>query len=90
MKVDANELFDGLRAEFTDPKLKEIATKLGAQATVLGARALIGEDVSVELAHVRAQAAMLTAEEVATVRRVTLEWISGVFTKVALAALATS
>jgi len=64
-----------LRGRIADPARQQILVQLTTDLAQLSSRALAGENVEAELRHVRAQGAMLAAEEAALVRNTLLDWI---------------
>lgn len=65
-----------VRARISDPARQAIAAQIAADAAKLSLRALAGEDVGAEIAHVRAQALLLVSEESEVVRLSVMSWIA--------------
>lgn len=69
-------LLAAVRARISDPARQAIAAQIADDAAQLSVRALAGEDVSAELAHVRAQGLLLASEESEVVRLSVLSWVA--------------
>ncbi len=82
------DLIAQLRGRIMDPARQAIVEALAQDVTQLQVRALAGEDVQREMAHVKAQAASLTATEAAFVREAVLGWVGEIARVVVGAAFA--
>lgn len=79
-------LVEQLRGRITDPARQVVVEQLVADVAQLQVRAVAGEPLEQELAHVRAQMASLTATEAAFVRDAWVGWIGMVTREVVHAA----
>lgn len=69
------DLIEQLRGRITDPARQAVVEQLAQDVTQLQARALAGEQLDQELAHVQAQVASLTATEAAFLRDALIGWV---------------
>jgi hypothetical protein len=79
-----------LKAKVASPERKEVLAALATDLAQLSSRALLGEDVSAELQHVKSQGESLAASESELVRSAFLDWaelIVGTVVRGALAGL---
>jgi hypothetical protein len=79
-------LVEQLRGRITDPARQVVVEQLVADVAQLQVRAVAGEPLEQELAHVRAQVSSLTATEAAFVRDAWVGWIGMVTREVVHAA----
>lgn len=68
-------LVEQLRGRITDPARQAVVEAMAQDLTQLQVRALAGEQLEQELAHVQAQVASLTATEAAFLRDAMLGWV---------------
>lgn len=69
-------------ALITDPEQRALADQIVLDSTALAARVALGEDVSKELAHVKAQAANLGAAAAAITRSAVIDLVTAVVSRV--------
>lgn len=69
-------LLASVRARISDPARQALVAQIAADAAQLSVRALAGEDVTSELAHVRAQGLLLASEESEIVRLSVMSWVA--------------
>ena len=81
-------MLDNLRSRVASPERKEVVAALAVDLAQLSARALAGEDVQSEIQQLRAQAAMLAAQETELIRNALLDWIGTITSAVVRGALA--
>lgn len=82
------DLIEQLRGRITDPARQAVVEQLAQDVTQLQARALAGEQLDQELAHVQAQVASLTATEAAFLRDALIGWVRQVTSAVVHGAFA--
>lgn len=81
-------MLDDLRDRVTSPERKAVVVNLAADLAQLTSRALAGENVTVELQHVKAQGALLRASEAELVSNALTDWIGLVVSAIVRGALA--
>lgn len=84
--MNLDELKEAVRG-LVDAEDKEMAAAIAGDLAVLGARAAAGEDVSGELAHVKAQALNLAAEHQSRISSMVLGYVNRVVSGVVLGVL---
>lgn len=74
---DIQELLNRVRerAGTDDPELLNLVARVAQTATILVARAAVGEDVEREMAHLKAQTSNLSADLLNDTTEVLREWI---------------
>ncbi len=82
---DLDTLMDRLKEAPLSPEERELAAKLAIDLVGLLANELGGEDIQAEIAHLRAQAANLSAVAVSNVQAQFSRWITEQGAKLVLA-----
>lgn len=82
------DMLNDLKSQVASPERKVVVTNLAADLAQLSSRALAGEDVSAELAQVKAQGELLAASEQQLVSNALTNWIGLLTTAIVRGALA--